>query len=296
MSGFVGRTLVPRLLSEGHTLVALTRNEERTRSTLDGRVSVIQWDGKTVDRWSQQLDGADAVLNFAGESIGARRWTASQKERITSSRVDATHAIVDAIGLAARKPAVLINASGADFYGSVEQGDVVEEYPKGDTFLSETVDQWEKAAQAAMKFNVRVVLLRTAVVLGAQGGALERMLLPFKLFVGGPLGAGRQWFPWVHVDDLTSVVLFALSNEDLDGPVNVVAPESVTMKEFCSSLAKAMHRPSWAPVPGFILKIILGEMSQLVLTGRRVVPKALERHGFVFKYPRLDAALADVLK
>ena len=296
LSGFIGQTLVPRLLSEGHAVVALTRDGERKRSRLDERVTVVQWDGRTLGSWSEQVEGADAVLNFAGESIGAKRWTKLQKERIVASRVDATGAIVEAISRAQTKPSVLINASGADYYGSVEQGDVVEEYPRGDTFLSETVDRWENAAKGAQKFDVRVVLLRSGVVLGANGGALDRMLTPFRMFVGGPLGSGRQWFPWVHVEDLVGAVLFALANESIEGPVNVAAPQSVTMSEFCYSIGRALHRPSWVPVPGFVLKIVLGEMSQVVLTGRRLVPKALERHGFTFNYPRLDAALADILR
>ncbi len=295
-SGFVGRTLVPGLLTEGHHVAVLTRDPDSTRQTTDGRVTIAQWDGKNPGPWLEHIDGADAVLNFAGESIGGKRWSAKQKRRIVESRFNATSAIVDAIGKATGRPSVLINASAVGFYGPVGQGDVVEEYPRGDTFLSETVDQWETVARTAGKFNVRVVLLRSGVVLGKGGGALERMLAPFKMFVGGPLGSGRQWFPWVHVDDLVGVVLFALANDDVAGPVNVAAPQSLTMREFCSELGNAMHRPSWAPVPGFVLKMVLGEMSEMVLTGQRVVPKALERHGYVFKFPQIAPALADILR
>lgn len=295
-SGFIGRTMVPGLLTEGHHVAVLARNPETAGQTMDGRVTFVQWDGKSPGPWSEHVDGADAVLNFAGEPIGGKRWSAKQKRRIVESRVNATNAIVDAIGKATRKPSVLINASAVGFYGPVEQGDVVEEYPRGDTFLSEAVDQWERAALGAGKFNVRVVLLRSGVVLGKDGGALERMLVPFRMFVGGSIGSGRQWFPWVHVDDLVHAVLFALTNRDVIGPVNVAAPQSVTMKQFCNALGNAMHRPSWAPVPGFVLKMALGEMSSMVLTGQRVVPKALERHGYVFKFPLLTPALVDILK
>jgi uncharacterized protein len=295
-SGFIGGVLIPRLVAEGHNVVLLTRSPVGVRRRVDNRVQVEQWDGKTLGVWSSHIESADAVLNFAGESIAGKRWTPAQKQRIIDSRVDATNAIVTAIGRASKKPEVLINASAVGFYGPVENGDVPEEHPRGNTFLSETTDRWEQSARVVRQHGVRLVLLRISVVLGERGGALAKMLLPFRLFVGGPIGTGRQWFPWVHVDDLVNIVLFALSNQSVSGPVNVAAPESVTMKEFCGALGKALHRPSWVPVPALFLKLLLGEMSDMVLTGQRAVPKALERHGFKFKFPHLSSALADILR
>jgi uncharacterized protein (TIGR01777 family) len=295
-SGFIGNVLVPRLLAEGHEIVLFTRDPAAARANLDLRVKVERWDGKTLGAWTPHIDGADAVLSFAGESIAGKRWTRIQKQRIIESRVDATNAIVEAIGKAFKRPAVLINASAVGFYGPVESGDVPEDYPRGNTFLSETTDRWEQSARSVERYGVRLVLLRISVVLGERGGALAKMLLPFRLFVGGPIGTGRQWFPWVHVDDLVNTVLFALSNQSVSGPVNVVAPQAVTMKEFCTALGKSLHRPSWVPVPAFFLKLLLGEMSDMVLTGQRAVPKALERHGFKFKFPHLSSALADILR
>ena len=294
-SGFVGSRLLPRLAAGGHDVILLTRDPESVRSRIDRRVAVELWDGKTVGVWARQVDGADAVLNFAGESIGGKRWTAAQKGRIIKSRVDGTTAIVSAIGKAFKKPATLINASAVGFYGPVEDGDVGEDHPRGETFLSETVEQWEKAAREAEKSDVRVVLLRSGVVLG-KGGALERMVLPFKLFAGCPVGSGRQWFPWIHLDDLVGVVLFALNNPNVSGPVNVVAPQAMTMKEFSAELGRVLHRPSWIPVPGFVLKVALGEMSEMLLTGQRVVPGVLERQGYNFKFPQVAQALSNVLK
>ncbi len=294
-SGFIGSTLIPMLIVEGHEVVLLTRSPDSVRSRVDQRVKVEEWDGKTHGAWSSHIESADAVLNFAGESIAGKRWTLAQKQRIIDSRVDATNAIVTAIGRASKKPAVLINASAVGFYGPVESGDVTEEYQRGNTFLSETTDRWEQSARAVQQYGVRLVLLRISVVLGEGGGALEKMLLPFRLFVGGPIGSGRQWFPWVHVDDLVGAVLFALSNKDVSGSVNVAAPQASTMKEFCTALGKTLHRPSWAPVPGFVLNIALGEMSEMLLTGQRVVPRALERFGYKFKFPQLAPALADIL-
>jgi uncharacterized protein (TIGR01777 family) len=293
-SGFVGRSLVPRLIAEGHEIVLLSRNPNSARKGVDRRVRVEEWDGKTRGAWSSHIDGADAVLNFAGESIAGKRWTSVQKRRIVDSRVDATNAIVAAIGKASKKPAVLINASAVGFYGPAENGDVPEDHPRGNTFLSETTDQWEVSARSVQQYGVRLVLLRISVVLGESGGALAKMLLPFKLFAGGSIGTGRQWFPWVHVDDLVGAVLFVLSNKDVSGPVNIVAPQAVTMKEFCTTLGKSLDRPSWVPVPGFVLKIALGEMSEMLLTGQRVVPRALERMGYKFKFPHLDSALSDI--
>ncbi len=294
-SGFIGSTLIPMLIVEGHEVVLLTRSPDSVRSRVDQRVKVEEWDGKTPGAWSSHIDGADAVLNFAGESIAGKRWTSAQKKRIIESRVDATNAIVAAIGKASKKPAVLINASAVGFYGPVESGEVTEEYQRGNTFLSETTDRWEQSARAVQQYGVRLVLLRISVVLGEGGGALEKMLLPFRLFVGGPIGSGQQWFPWVHVDDLVGAVLFAFSNKDVSGPVNVAAPQASTMKEFCAALGKTLHRPSWAPVPRFVLNIALGEMSEMLLTGQRVVPRALERFGYKFKFPQLAPALADIL-
>ena len=292
-SGFIGSALLPRLVAEGHDVILLTRKSNTPRSSQ--RVRIEQWDGKTIGSWAKHVDGADAVLNFAGESIGGKRWTAAQKERIIKSRVDATTAICGAIDSAVKKPLTLVNASAVGFYGPVEDRDVAEDHPRGNTFLSETVDRWESAAHQAEKFGVRVVLLRTAVVLG-KGGALERMVLPFRLFAGGPVGSGRQWFPWIHVDDLVSIVLLALDNKSLSGAVNVVAPQTVTMKEFSAELGKALHRPSWVPVPGVVLNVALGEMSGMLLTGQRVVPGVLQREGYNFRFPRLGPALLDILR
>jgi len=295
-SGFIGSALIPRLHADGHDVILLTRNPDAARPRIGVRAKLEKWNGVNGGLWEAHLDGADAVINFAGEPLDVRRWSPRQKERIISSRVNATLAIVNAMKKAKRRPSVLVNASGVGYYGSVESRSVSEEAPKGNDFLSVVTHQWETAARGAESIGVRTVMLRTAVVLGDNGGALKKLLMQFKLFVGGPLGSGRQWFPWVHRDDLLGAILFAMTNPALVGSVNVVAPESVTMKEFCVALGKALHRPSWAPVPAFLLRLLLGEMSDMVLTGQRAVPKVLERYGFTFKYPQLSSALADILQ
>jgi uncharacterized protein (TIGR01777 family) len=243
----------------------------------------------------KNVEGTDGIVNLAGESIAARRWSTAQKERISASRIESTRAIADAIEMMGSKPKVLINASGVGYYGDVKTGDVTEDSPGGNDFFAELCRRWEAEAQRAREFGVRVVNLRTGVVLHSSGGALTRFLLPFKLFVGGPLGNGYQWLSWIHREDALRAILFALENPSLTGPLNITAPEPVTMREFCRSLGKALRRPSWIPVPEFALRIALGEMADVVLKGQRAIPKKLLDAGFTFQFPRIDDALLDLL-
>ena len=295
-TGLIGRRLVQRLIEAGNNVVVLTRNPRKGIGLGSALLRLVQWDARTPGEWYAELDGSDAVINLSGESIGQKRWTPDQKSRILSSRIDATNAIVGAIGAAARKPRVLINASAVGYYGDAGDDELLESHPSGSDFLADVCRQWESAAHAAEEFGVRVVLPRSAVVLDAHAGALKRLLLPFRLFIGGPLGRGNQWFPWIHLEDEVGALQFALQNTAVTGPVNVVAPDLVTMREFCSTLGKALARPSWAPVPELLLKIVLGEMSDMVLKGQRAIPRRLLDAGYRFKFPRLDEALADLLK
>jgi hypothetical protein len=295
-TGFVGRALLARLVSEHHEVVALTRTPASQRAGLPERVTVAPWDGQTAGPWAAHVDGADAVINLAGEPLDARRWTPAQKERIIGSRVGAAGALREAIERAAKKPAVVVSASGVDYYGPVESGEVREDAPPGEGFLAGTCVRWEHAALSIGSAGPRIVILRCGVVLGKGGGALRKLVLPFRLFVGGPLGSGRQWFPWIHRDDLVSIILFVIARKDARGPFNVVAPESVTMKTFCAVLGKVLHRPSWAPVPGPALRVALGEMAGMVLTGRQAVPAKLQELGYTFRFPALVPALTDILR
>lgn len=296
-SGFLGKALVARLLEAGHTVSILSRNPSTAQQSLPNQVNVEQWDAKSIGEWRRLIDGADAVVNLTGESIGGKRWTKRQKELIMSSRIDSTRAIVEAIRHAKHRPRVLVNQSAVGYYGNVPFIPVEEDHPPGNDFLSHVAVLWESEAHKATELGVRVVTPRTGVVLSTQGGALPRMLLPFKLYIGGPLGSGAQWFPWIHLDDEIGAMMFAIENEKLEGAVNFAAPGSVTMKEFCAALGKAMHRPSWAPVPGFVLKVILGEMAgPLLLSGQRVVPRKLVDAGYRFRFPTVHEALQDVLK
>jgi uncharacterized protein len=294
-TGFIGRALIPRLVREGHSVVALTRNPASARGRLAREVALDSWDAASPGTWSDRLSSADAVINLAGESSGSRLWTPAQKRRILRSRLDATNAIVESTKRSVRKPALLINASAVGYYGDVPEGDVTEGHPPGTGFLAELCVQWEDAAKRAQEFGVRVALVRMGLVLGEKGGALARMVLPYRVFAGGTLGSGRQWVPWIHRDDVAGAMLHILGTPALDGPLNVTAPSPARMREFSRELGRALHRPSWTRVPEPVLRALLGEMSTIVLTGQRVIPTRLVSSGYQFLHPSLPAALQNVL-
>jgi hypothetical protein len=291
-TGFIGRRLIEQLLHEHHDIVLLTR---RRRSDIPAAVQQEPWDAKTVGAWCREVDGAEAIVNLNGESLSARRWTQEQKERIISSRLDATHAVIEAMRRAGKRPSVFVNASAVGIYGDVPEGVVTEDHPRGSGFLAETCALWEAEALKAEEIGIRVVMMRMGVILGENGGALEKMVLPFRLFVGGPLGSGRQWFSWIHLDDVVGAIIHVLNTPALRGPVNVTAPEPVTMNQFCLSLGNVLARPSWIPVPEFVIRLAVGEMSGMVLTGQRVIPKKLLKQGYNFRYSNVLEALESIL-
>jgi len=296
-SGFIGSRLVGRLLQRQYEVSVLTRAPERVRDHLPAEVRLVHWNSGGSGHWEEAIHDADAVVNLAGTSIASGRWTHKRKDLILYTRTDTTRSIVDAIGRASKKPKVLVNASAVGYYGNVPVGDVTEEHPSGDDFLSHVCKEWEEEARKVERFGVRVVLPRTGIVLDKNGGALQRLLIPFRLFAGGPLGNGRQWFPWIHLGDVIGALIHAVEGSTLTGAVNLAAPESVTMKEFCSMLGKVMHRPSWAPVPGFVLKTVLGELAgPLLLSGQKAVPGKLVASGYRFQFPELKPALEDILR
>jgi uncharacterized protein len=292
-SGLIGTALVKELLGRKHDLILLTRRNLPENSRLPYKV--VQWNPAS-ENWMQFVDGADVVINLAGASIGAGRWTDSRKKEILESRTLTTRAIVNAISKSKTKPRVLINASAVGFYGNVPEGDVTEDHPMGEGFLPDVCEKWEAEALKVKQYGVRIVLLRTGIVLDRNGGALQKLLLPFRLFAGGPVGSGDQWFPWIHLKDEISAIIFALENQSINGPVNLSVPQSVRMKEFCRTLGRVMHRPSWLSVPPVILKTMLGEMAQpLLLDGQKVIPQKLLDAEFRFEFPNLEAALKDIL-
>ena len=287
-SGFIGSALTSRLLENGHTLTLLTRSAPRDFSTAAKRW--LYWTPGVAGDWQMAIDGADGVINLAGEPI-AKRWTENQKRKIRQSRLKSTSSLIEAIGKAKEKPVFLLNASAVGYYGP--RGDeIINEgaVPRND-FLASVCREWEAEAQKAESFGIRVIRLRTGVVLGRGGGALAKMVPPFKFFVGGPLGSGTQWMSWIHLEDEVSLILYLMENYEAAGPLNATAPNPVQMKEFCQTLGKVMGRPCWAPVPALALRLMLGEMADMLLTGQRVIPAAAQKLGYEFRYPNLSNAL-----
>ncbi|HWP60422.1 MAG TPA: TIGR01777 family oxidoreductase [Candidatus Acidoferrales bacterium] len=287
-TGFIGSALCQRLRAENHSLTILTRGQEKRRA--EPGENWVTWEPLAGRIPADLLDGADGVINLAGEPIAARRWTESQKEKIRASRIMATRTLVGAIASARAKPKFLLNGSAVGYYGPRGDEPITEETGSGSDFLARTCVEWEEEAKKAESAGVRVVLLRTGIVLG-KGGALAKMAPPFKFFVGGPLGSGRQWMPWIHMEDEIGLIRFLSGRADASGPFNATAPNPVTMKEFCRALGRALRRPSWAPVPAFALRILLGEMADMLLTGQRVIPERAQKLGYRFRYAHLDDAL-----
>jgi uncharacterized protein (TIGR01777 family) len=296
-TGFIGRALVDALLRRGNEVVALTRNVGKGQETLGPQVTVLEWHPPAVGPWAQAVEGADAVINLAGAIVAPfpKRWNEEYKALIRSSRVDATNAVVEAMGLADFRPRVLVNASGMDYYGSAGDRVLTEDSPTGNSFLASVVRDWEAAARRAEELNVRVVLLRTSIVLGKTGGSLPLMAMPFRFFAGGTPGRPDQWVSWIHLDDEVRFILFALDHDEVRGPYNLAAPNPVQMKTFAQGIGRALNRPALLPAPPLLLKLALGEQAEVVLSSIRVLPKRAEEAGFAFRYTDSDEALRAAL-
>lgn len=293
-SGFIGRQIARQLRANNVDVIAFSRNVERARASLPD----VEWVHAELERsgaWCERLNGVDAVINLAGEPIAGARWDARQKQLLRDSRVESTRILVEAIAKCDRPPSVLVSASGADYYPFALEIDdfadeaVTEADPPGDHFLGRLCKSWEAEAFQASALGVRVCAMRTGLVLG-RDGALPKMALPFKFFVGGRLGSGRQWLSWIHIDDVVAAYIVALTDERYAGPINLVA-DSVRNADFTTALGTALHRPSWVPAPGFALRAMVGEFAEVLLHGRRVVPKRLNELQFRYKHSRLDEAL-----
>lgn len=290
-TGLIGRPLVQRLLDRGDAPLVLTRDSRRAAAKMPGKIEFIEGDPNERGDWMRSLDGCDAVVNLVGEGIFARRWSAAQKRRLRDSRVDATRHVVEAFASAASPPRVLVNASAIGYYGNVAEGDVTEDSPPGDDFLARLCVDWEAAAKPAEELGARVAWVRVGVVLDKRGGALSKMTTPFKLGVGGPVGNGRQWVSWIHLDDMVAAFLHALDRDEARGPIDGTAPQPLRNKEFSKSLARALHRPSLLPIPPLGLKLALGEVACVAIGGQRVLPTRLTAQGFSFRYPECDEAM-----
>ncbi|MDO9042434.1 MAG: TIGR01777 family oxidoreductase [Desulfocapsaceae bacterium] len=288
-TGFVGQHLAKRLPEP----IIAGRSVEKIRH-LFADIEVRKWDGSS-DAGPSFLDGVDTIFHLAGESIFHGRWDDAKKERIRASRIEGTRHLVDIIAKTEKRPATLICSSAVGYYGSRQDEKLTEKSAPGDDFLAKVCRDWEKEALRAEEYGVRVVLIRTGVVLGDDGGALAQMLLPFRLGLGGRLGNGSQYMSWIHIDDLTAIMLYAMENHNLRGPINAVTPNPVTNSEFTHALAKALQRPAFLPVPGFALKIVLGEFANVLLGSQRVVPEVLQQAGYTYIFPEIQAALKKLL-
>ncbi len=290
-TGFIGSALCRALAAAGHQVEVVTRGG--AQPSAQSAVRYLPWDGA---EWRAALAAADAVVNLAGEPIAAKRWTAEQKARIRDSRVQTTRRLVEAMEGAGHRPAALISASAIGYYGDRGDSSVNEASPPGAGFLAETCLAWEAEARRAETLGVRVVRMRLGVVLAEGGGALAKMVPPFQWFLGGPLGSGRQWVSWVSRDDVISLIHWALAQEQVQGAINATAPEPVTMRGFCRELGRALHRPSWLPAPAPAVRLLLGEMAEMLLTGQHMLPSAALAKGYAFRFPRLPEALANALR
>ena len=291
-TGFVGSRLVERLLAEGHQVLILTRNPASVKPAPS--VEVVAYNPKESGAWQQSISGCDAVVNLAGEPIAEKRWTPEHKKEIINSRKIGTQKIVEAISKANPKPSVLVSASAIGYYGTSETATFEESSPSGNDFLAQVCQEWEAEAQKVKDTGTRLVIVRIGIVL-AMGGAIGKMIPPFKMFAGGPIGTGKQWFSWIHRDDLVNLILFALQQREVEGVLNATAPNPVRMNEVSQTLGEVLNRPSWLPVPAFALEVLLGDGAQVVLEGQQVLPKRTITQGFDYQYPSLKQALEEFL-
>ncbi|UNU25581.1 thylakoid membrane protein ThyD [Microcoleus vaginatus] len=297
-TGFVGSRLVEKLQAAGHQVVVLSRDAAKAGRVFPAsaypNLEVVAYTPAESGDWQKSIAGCDAVVNLAGVPIAEERWTEARQQAILDSRRLTTAKLVEAIVNANPKPSVFVSASAIGYYGTSETAEFDETSPAGDDFLAAVCKDWEAAAQPAKNAGTRLAILRLGIVLG-MGGALAKMLPPFKLFAGGPLGTGKQWFSWVHREDVVDLILYALQNSQVEGVLNATAPNPVRMNELCQTLGEVLKRPSWLPVPGFALEMLLGDGAKLVLEGQKVLPKQTLASGFQYQYPTLKLALEEIL-
>lgn len=296
-TGLIGRQLVKAAQRRGDEVVALGRSAERTRERLGSQVEVHEWrEPKRVPPPAAALAGAEAVINLIGEPV-SQRWSDEAKKEIVASRVRSTRQLVAALTAlpAPQRPGVLVSGSATGLYGPRGEEPVAEDSPPGHDFLAKVVLDWEAAAREAEELGIRVAYGRTGVVLATGEGALAKMLPPFRLGLGGPVAGGRQYVPWIHIDDVVGALLFCATEASADGPFNLAAPNPATNAELSHALGRVLHRPSFMPVPSFAVGLLYGEMASIVTTGARVEPRRLQELGYSFRQPELEPALRDVL-
>jgi uncharacterized protein (TIGR01777 family) len=298
-TGLIGSALVSRLTSRGDEVVLLTRRPAQAQERWGNQCTIVEGDPMKAGPWMQVVNDCEAVVNLVGESIFARRWNDEFKKLLRESRINSTQNVVQALAQSpktpAGKPKVLVNGSAIGYYGPCGDEELTEETLAGSDMLAQLAFEWELVTNPAEAAEVRVVRIRTGVVLDKNGGALPQMLTPFKLGLGGPIGSGKHWFSWIHIDDEVGIILLALDHPGAIGPINATAQHPVTNKEFSKALGRALHRPAILPTPPFALKLLLGQVAEILTTGQRVIPAKALALGYQFKFPDIDPALSDLL-
>jgi uncharacterized protein len=297
-TGFVGSRLVERLKSDGHQVVVFSRSVTKAEKVFPKsafpNVDIVAYTPTQSGAWQDAIAGCDGVVNLTGEPIGEGRWTPQRKQEILNSRKLGTQKVVEALAKANPKPSVLVNTSAIGYYGTSETATFDESSPAGNDFLAQVCQEWEAEAEKVKESGTRLVILRFGIVLG-MGGAIAKMITPFKLFAGGPIGSGRQWFSWIHRDDLVNLIMQALTNPEMEGVLNATAPNPVRMSELAEAMGEVMQRPSWLPVPNFAIEALLGEGAIVVLEGQQVLPKRTQEKGFNYQYPNVKQALETIV-
>lgn len=292
-TGFVGTQLTSRLIKDNHEVTILTRSLKGAKGSSPG-VSYLEGDPTRNGPWQEAIKNHDALINLAGASIFSK-WTEEHKKAIRESRVNTTQNIIEGIPQQSQKGFTLFSTSAVGYYGFHKDEELIEESPPGNDFLARIAVEWEGEALKAREKGARVVITRFGIVLGEKGGALGQMIPLFEKYIGGPIGSGRQWFSWVHIKDLTEAFAFLLKHPEISGPVNVCSPNPVRNRDLAKALGKALHKPSFMPAPGFMVKWVLGEFGSVILEGQKVIPRRLLESGFTFQYPDIDAALKKIV-
>ncbi len=293
-TGLIGKSIAGKLIQRGDEVTIFTRSVNKAKQIIPNAAEYVVWNLERND-WQTKLEGKDAVIHLAGESVMAKRWNDEHKRNIYNSRIDSTRILVKTIEKTVNKPKVFISASAVGYYGNSEEP-VTEESNPGKDFLANVVRDWEKETEEVNRLGVRRVNIRIGIVLDKYEGALARMITPYKFFIGGPLGSGKQWFPWIHINDVAGIFLFALDNENVHGVLNAVSPNPLRMNEFCKTLGVVMHRPSLFKMPAFVLKIFFGESAEVLLGGAQVIPEKTIKAGYSFRFETAEEALKNLLK
>lgn len=297
-TGLVGTRLIAKL-KDHHQIVVFTRSSIKAKRIFPAssypNLEIVQYTPQESGAWQDKISGCDGVVNLAGEAI-SERWTPQHKKAILESRQIGTRKLVEAIAKAENKPQVLVSGSAIGYYGTSETATFDETSNSGNDFLAQVCQKWEAEAQAVKEYGVRLVIVRVGIVLANGGGALGKMLTPFQIGAGGPIGTGRQWFSWIHRDDLVNIIIEALNRNDLEGVYNATSPNPVKMGEFCQTLGEVLNRPSWLPVPEFVLELLLGDGAVVVLEGQQVLPKKTQASNIKYQYPELRSAIREIVK